>query len=134
ETEQLVADGAADEIRVEPQRADVVLYGLHGAAQSVSATASISTSAPEGSFATWNVERAGGALPTCRAYTSFIPAKSSRLCRNTVVFTIRSSELPAASRIARRLANTCSVCSAMPPGTSWLSPGRSASWPETKTR
>ena len=36
-------------------------------AQVVSATASISTSAPEGSAETSTVERAGGASPTCLA-------------------------------------------------------------------
>src|SRR5436190_24334410 len=60
--------------------------------------------------------------------------KSSRFWRKTVVLTIRSSELPAASRIARRFANACSVWSAMSPGTSSFSPGFSASWPETNTR
>ena len=94
--EQLVADGAADEVGVEPERmhvvGDRVPHGRHSApsnslllgravrcsrapdllvtvcckAQS-SATASISTSAPEGSFATSTVERAGGASPTWAA-------------------------------------------------------------------
>src|SRR6266516_1306963 len=47
----------------------------------VVATASISTRAPDGSAETSIVARAGGASPTCRAYTSFIPAKSSRSVR-----------------------------------------------------
>src|ERR687887_2432331 len=63
-----------------------------------------------------------------------MPLKSSRFARYTVVFTSRSRSLPAASRIARRFAITCSVCGPMPPPMSSLSPGRSASWPETKTR
>ena len=59
--EQLVAHGAADDVRVEPERADVVAgRGRHArilaaaapAAVYRCATASISTSAPEGSFAT----------------------------------------------------------------------------------
>ena len=54
--------------------------------------------------------------------------------RKTVVFTSLSSPLPASSRIARRFANTCSVCSSIVPPVSSLSPGRSESWPETNTR
>ena len=63
------------------------------------------------------------------------PAKSPRSARKTVVLTSRSSPLPAASRIARRFAKTCSVCSAIesPTSSAWL--GLAApSWPETKTR
>jgi hypothetical protein len=59
--------------------------------------------------------------------------KSEMSTRNTVVFTTLSSPLPASSRIARRLANTCSVCSSIPPRTS-LSPGTIPTWPATKTR
>src|SRR5581483_5326716 len=95
--------------------------------------ASISTSAPDGSFATSTVERAGGMSPTCFAYTVFMPWKSSRFCRKTVVFTRRSSPLPASSRIARRFAKTCSVCSSIEPPLSSFAPGFSASCPETKT-
>ena len=63
EPEQLVADGAADEVRVEPQRADVVLdLPLHSA--QTEAIASISTSAPEGSAEISTVERAGRSSPT----------------------------------------------------------------------
>src|SRR5918996_182815 len=69
-------------------------------------TASISTSAPEGSAATSTVDRAGG----------------------------RSRPLPASSRMAPRFAITCSVCSAIVSPTISLPPGRTASWPETKTR
>ena len=88
--EQLVANGAADDVCVEAERADVLANrGGHGADSAgadhraapggrACAIASISTSAPEGSFATSTVERAGGRSPTCRAYTSFIAAKSSR--------------------------------------------------------
>src|ERR671937_480705 len=36
--------------------------------------------------------------------------------------------------MARRFANTCSVCGPISPPMSSDSPGRSASWPETKTR
>src|SRR5437763_2840367 len=36
--------------------------------------------------------------------------------------------------MARRFANTCSVCAPISPPISSDSPGRSASWPETKTR
>src|SRR3954470_1215839 len=97
------------------------------------ATASISTSAPEGSFATSTVERAGGRSPTCDAYTEFIPWKSSRFCRKTVVLTSLSSPDPASARIAARFAKTCSVCSSIVPAESTFSPGFSASWPETKT-
>src|ERR687884_2317381 len=63
-----------------------------------------------------------------------MPWKSPRSCRKTVVFTSRSRPLPASSRIARRFAMTCSVCSAIPGPTISDSPGRSASCPETKTR
>src|SRR5689334_1945585 len=62
-----------------------------------------------------------------------MPWKSARFCRKTVVFTSRSRPLPAASRIARRFANTCSVCSSMPAAAISLSPGFNASWPDTKT-
>ena len=80
--EQLVADGAADDVGVDAERADVgadrgrhrldcdASSGRRGEAYAsayVWATASISTSAPEGSFATSNVERAGGRSPTWRA-------------------------------------------------------------------
>src|SRR3982751_3060708 len=41
--------------------------------------------------------------------------------------------LPASSRIARTFASTCSVCSSMPP-TICVSPGFSASCPDTKTK
>ena len=75
------------------------------------ATASISTSAPDGSLATSTVERAGGWSPTCCLYTSFIAGKSSRFWRNTVVLTRRSSPLPAASRTAEMLVRHCLVCS-----------------------
>src|SRR5438067_12291971 len=73
-------------------------------------------------------------MPTCRRYTSFIPWKSSRFCRKTVVLTSRSRLEPAASRIARRFAKTCSVCSPIAPPVSSLSPDFKASWPETKTK
>src|SRR5581483_9003803 len=63
----------------------------------------------------------------------FIGWKSSRLRRKTVVLTRRSRPLPASSRIARRFANTCSVCSSMPPAIS-PSPVRRPSWPETNTK
>src|SRR5262249_15803667 len=54
--------------------------------------------------------------------------------RNTVVFTNRSRPLPAASRMARRLAKICSVCSPAVAPVSVVSPGLRAIWPETKTR
>src|SRR5439155_643685 len=81
EPEQLVADGAADEVRVEPERADVVLdlllhvlivpatgnrTAFDQRRQRV-AIASISTRAPEGRAATPTVERAGRSSPTCPA-------------------------------------------------------------------
>ena len=66
EPEQLVADGAADEVRVEPERADVVL-DLPSAPVRREAIASISTSAPEGSAEISTVDRAGRLSPTCRA-------------------------------------------------------------------
>src|SRR5437763_9994136 len=62
-----------------------------------------------------------------------MPWKSSRFCRKTVVLTRRSRPLPASSRIARRFASACSVCSSIEPPESSLSPGFRASWPETKT-
>src|SRR5918994_5070222 len=61
-------------------------------------------------------------------------AKSSRFWRKTVVFTRRSSPLPASSRIARRFCIACSVCAVIPSSTGALSPGRRPSWPATKTR
>ncbi len=70
EPEDLVADRSPDEVGVELQRRHVLLESLQHAAilaacrQSASATASISTSAPDGSFATSNVDRAGGVSPT----------------------------------------------------------------------
>src|SRR4051794_21113276 len=63
-----------------------------------------------------------------------MPWKSSRFWRNTVVLTRRSSPVPASSRIARRFASTCSVCSSIVPPESSLSPGFSASWPDTNTK
>src|SRR5215470_48441 len=54
--------------------------------------------------------------------------------RNTVVFTNRSRPLPAASRMARRLAKICSVCSPAVAPVSAVSPGFRAICPETKTR
>src|SRR5215470_2382391 len=54
--------------------------------------------------------------------------------RKTVVFTNRSRPLPAASRMARRLAKICSVCSPAVAPVSAVSPGLRAIWPETKTR
>ena len=73
EPEQLVAHGAADEVGVEPERADVILdllahrAILAGLRERQQCDASISTSAPEGSFATSTVARAGGCSPTCFA-------------------------------------------------------------------
>src|SRR5207253_3682089 len=67
-------------------------------------------------------------------YTSFIPWKSPRSVRKTVVLTSLSKPLPASSRIAFRFRITCSVCSWIDPPESSLSPGLSASWPETNTR
>ena len=61
-TEQLVSHRAADDVGVEAERADVLLDLLQR-----SAIASISTSAPDGSFATSTVDRAGGRSPTCDA-------------------------------------------------------------------
>src|SRR5579864_4293070 len=63
-----------------------------------------------------------------------MPWKSARFCRKTVVLTSLSSPEPASSRIARRFAKTCSVCSSIDPPASSLSPGFSASWPETNTK
>ena len=66
--EQLVADGAADDVGVEAERVDVVGDRAPGArVRQRWAIASISTRAPDGSFATSTVERAGGRSPTCRA-------------------------------------------------------------------
>ena len=69
--EQLVPHRAPDDIRVEAERADVAAdLGRHGWAGWTTtspyrwATASISTRAPDGRAATWNVERAGGWSPT----------------------------------------------------------------------
>ena len=96
EPEQLVAHGATDEVGVESERTHVILdflphrailAGPPGAVTKTSllrnpdvqwlpprrtrygprATASISTSAPDGSFATSTVARAGGCSPTCLA-------------------------------------------------------------------
>src|SRR6185312_14004751 len=86
----------------------------HIVAQSA-AIASISTFAPDGNADTSTVERAGGESATWRAYTSFMAAKSSKSARKTVVFTSRSSPVPASARIAPRLAKTCSVCSSIEP-------------------
>ena len=78
--EQLVANRASDDVRVEAERADEAAdLGWHAPDSPASgrgsrgrggaaapyrwAMASISTAAPAGSFATWNVERAGGRSP-----------------------------------------------------------------------
>ena len=106
--EQLVADGAADDVGVEAERADVGAdLGRHRRLRASvyrCATASISTRAPDGSFATSKVERAGGRSPTWRAYTSFIAAKSSRSWRKTLVLTRLSSELPGLLEDGREVA------------------------------
>ena len=60
--ELLVTHRAADEVRVERERAHVVLDRLHGQ-RYARAMASISTSAPAGSLPTSTVERAGGVAP-----------------------------------------------------------------------
>ena len=70
--EQLVADRAADDVGVEAERADVAAdLGGHGRSDAAHAQrcaiASISTSAPAGSLATSNVERAGGAVADVRS-------------------------------------------------------------------
>ena len=66
DAQQLVANGPADDVRAEVERPDVVLDPFRHPYRA-SATASISTSAPDGSFATSTVERAGGVSPTCFA-------------------------------------------------------------------
>jgi len=66
--EQLVADGAADEVGVEAEAVDIAFeLAPHRRIVAIyrAAIASISTRAPEGSFATSNVLRAGGRSPTC---------------------------------------------------------------------
>ena len=77
QAEELVADGASDHVGVEAEPADITADGSRharhcrrsrpGPPHQMWATASISTSAPDGSFATSNVERAGGRSPTWRA-------------------------------------------------------------------
>ena len=71
DAEQLVPDGAADDVGVEPERTDVAAdlggHGRLGSDAQRCAIASISTSAPDGSLATSNVERAGARSPTCLA-------------------------------------------------------------------
>ncbi len=69
--EEFVAHSSPDDVRVEAERADVASdLGRHGRARYISpcaqrcAIASISTRAPDGSCATWNVDRAGGRSPT----------------------------------------------------------------------
>ena len=71
DSEELVAHRSPDDVRVEAERADVASdLGRHGRARYISpcaqrcAIASISTRAPDGSWATWNVDRAGGRSPT----------------------------------------------------------------------
>ena len=51
-----------------------------------------------------------------------------------MVFTSRSSPLPAASKIARRFAKICSVCSPTVAPVNAVAPGLRAIWPDTKTR
>src|SRR3954452_10716976 len=62
-----------------------------------------------------------------------MPPKSPRSWRKTVVLTRLSRGVPASSRIARRLAKICSVCSSIGPSARCVSPGRNASWPDTNT-
>jgi hypothetical protein len=66
--EQLVAHAAADEIRVEPERTDVLgdVPPHRAPARQMCATTAISTFAPIGSPAIWIVARAGGLSPTYR--------------------------------------------------------------------
>src|SRR5262245_48095407 len=73
-----------------------------------------------------------------------MPAKSSWLARNTVVFTSLSIRVPAASRIARMLVSTCAVCSWMvvpttsPAGEREAGPtrrrDRRTGWPASRAR
>src|SRR5215471_6494274 len=62
-----------------------------------------------------------------------MPAKSPSSTRKTVVFTSRSRPLPAASRIAPRFLNTCSVCSSIVVPITSPCAGSSASCPDTNT-
>ena len=66
----------------------------------VSAIASISTRAPDGSSAISTVERAGGVVADVRRVDLVHPREVARSVRKTVVFTSLSKPLPAASRIA----------------------------------
>ncbi len=92
--------------------------------------ASISTSAPDGSFDTSTRRARGRALADVSSRTPrSSPAKSSKRCRKTVVLTSLSRLLPASSRIAGGSSSTCSVCAAIESPTSSLSPGRSPIWP-----
>src|SRR5690606_28614065 len=61
-------------------------------------------------------------------------AKSFMSARKTVVLTTFVSELPAASRIARRFSITRSVCAATPPCTISPVAGSSGIWPAVNTR
>src|SRR4029453_10282155 len=63
-----------------------------------------------------------------------MPWKSSSDVRKTVVFTIRSSPLPAAVRIASRLSKICFVCASIVSPAISECPGVNPSCPETNTK
>ena len=79
------------------------------------------------------VDLAGGSFGKYWPNTLFMPAKSFRSAKKTVVFTTRSIELPAASRTAFRFCRTLSVWAVMSPSTSFPVAGSAGTKPEQYT-
>ena len=104
-------------------------------AQSASAIASISTSAPDGSFATSTVERAGGVSPTC-ARVDLVHRRRSRRGsagrRSSSRAGRATSRPPRGSRAGSRRPARSAPRSRRRRAPS--RPARSASWPDTNTK
>ena len=125
EAEQPVADGAADDVCVQVERSHVVLDGAHvkplTPLDAIGARSLRSRRAPPTAASR---PRRSSAQAASRRHASRTPRSfrgSRRGSAGTrVVLTSLSSDEPAASRIARRFAKTCSVCAPMSPGASSL--------------
>jgi hypothetical protein len=99
-----------------------------------SATAAMDTLMPgirTGNFAPC---RAGGFAGNHLIHSSFIPAKSVSSRRMTVALTTRSSDVPAALRMADTFSKHCRVCSWIVSPTIFPVSGSCGPVPETKTR
>src|SRR5580658_5824544 len=78
--------------------------------------------------------RAGGFVGNHLIHSSFIPANSVSSRTMTVALTTRSSEVPAALRMADTFSRHCRVCSWIVPPTIFPVTGSCGPVPETNTR